>query len=373
MKARLGLRTIVWIGSSVLTLGPVLVAGWVYIHALQRETEAMLADSLQTRGHLGAEQVARRLYQLWQTVDRFSKSITPDQWGGLQHEFTRLIELDDRASWLGLADLNGRVVAASKGMLEGQDVSQRPWFRNGMAGPFAGDVHEAVLLAKLLARADEPIRFVDFAAPVRTGSATTGVLGLHVNWSWISDQLASLGGRGTDLILLSGDRRVLFGPADLLDKQLNIASAFAGRRAGSVVRPERWPDGRTYMTAVIPAVQHRDLPNFGWSIVVRTDLDAALAPTRDLTRAFWAILSGGAIVSVVLLYLGAAWLATPLQRLIGFGKRLAGNEPNAIPYAETRYREAADLNFVLVRLQSRIRSLAPPAAADAAAGLRKAG
>ncbi|WP_332824664.1 hypothetical protein [Ramlibacter sp.] len=57
--------------------------------------------------------------------------------------------------------------AATDGLLEGVDVSQRPWFRNATAGQHLGDVHEALLLAKALRAGDgAPPRFYDIAFPL---------------------------------------------------------------------------------------------------------------------------------------------------------------------------------------------------------------
>lgn len=65
-------------------------------------------------------------------------------------------------AWIGVTDASGRVRAATGGLLEGQDVSTRPWFQQGRRGPWLGDVHEAKLLATLLPPAlDGPRRFVD--------------------------------------------------------------------------------------------------------------------------------------------------------------------------------------------------------------------
>src|SRR5690606_23329464 len=47
-------------------------------------------------------------------------------------------------AWLGLADADGKVVVAADGLLEGGDVSARPWFVAGRERVFIGDVHEAV-------------------------------------------------------------------------------------------------------------------------------------------------------------------------------------------------------------------------------------
>src|SRR6476646_2986297 len=53
-------------------------------------------------------------------------------------------------AWLGVADAHGKVVQAIGGMLQGQSVAKRPGFIAAQQGVYTGDVHEALLLAKLL-------------------------------------------------------------------------------------------------------------------------------------------------------------------------------------------------------------------------------
>jgi HAMP domain-containing protein len=374
-QQRIGFRMIVVTGGALLMLLPAFIAGWIYTGELQQEAESLVASGLRARGELGTEQIARRLYSLWQTVDRFARSVDLKAPQDMHRDFSLLASLDDRLSWLGVADVSGKVIAASGGTLEGEDVSQRLWFRRGLAGPFAGDVHEPALLAKPRGLGSELLRFIDFAAPARgSDGSVVGVVGIHVNWDWVTNQLASLAGPGVEILLVSRDRQVLFGPADLLGKHIGIGGAVAAGQAKAFVRAERWPDGRDYMTAVIPSVQYSDLPNFGWSVIVRQDIQAALAPTRDLVRSFWTILSSAALVSLGLLYVGAGWLATPLRRLVEFGTRLSAGTADAPPYEETRYREAALLSAVLVRLQSQqtmLPSTIVPAAALPLGGRRE--
>jgi hypothetical protein len=80
------------------------------------------------------------------------------------------------------------------------------------------------------------------------------------------------------------------------------------------------------------------------------------------------------LVSLGLLYVGAGWLATPLRRVVEFGTRLSAGTADAPPYEESRYREAALLSAVLVRLQSQqtmLPSTTVPAVALPAGGRRE--
>src|SRR2546427_113092 len=97
----------------------------------------------------------------------------------------------------------------------------------------------------------EPLRFIDFAAPTHgLDGSVAGVVGIHVNWDWVTNQLASLAGPGVEILLLSRDRQVLFGPADLVGNHLGIGGAVAAGQAKAFVRAERWPDGKDYKNAV---------------------------------------------------------------------------------------------------------------------------
>ena len=91
--------------------------------------------------------------------------------------------------WIGLAALDGTVLVEARGLLEGKNVAKRPWFINAQKGIYVGDVHEAVLLAKLLpVQEGEPRRFVDVAFPyLDANGQPAGVLGAHLSWEWARD------------------------------------------------------------------------------------------------------------------------------------------------------------------------------------------
>ncbi|MDR7040385.1 HAMP domain-containing protein [Methylobacterium sp. BE186] len=355
-KSWISLKGAVFFGGAFLMLLPAFVAGSVYTGGLQQQTETLLAEKLRTRGELGADQLGRRLHQLWLDVDGLSRSVDLERLDGVRQDITLLGQLDKRYSWIGVTNLEGKVLAASGGILEGASVSQRSWFRLGLTGPTAVDVHEAQLLAKHLGNGRDPLRFIDLSAPIRRKDGTiVGVIGSHVDWRWVTDNLKSLGAPSIDVILLARDQRVLFGPPDLVEQPLTVgAAAAAGRSTDTAVQRERWPDGREYLTVTVPTVGHADLPSFGWSLLVREDVDSALAPTRELVRSFWIQLGSGALIALALLYLIANWVTVPLRRLVAAASELETRAPSQPPHAETRYEEVRRLSVSLVRLQTRL-------------------
>ena len=353
---RLSLRTMVFAGGAFLMLVPALIAGTFYTGALQRHAEALLIEKLTSRGELSAALLARRLHQLWQEIEGLSNTIDLQAMPKVRQDIDFVSQLDRRYSWLGVADVEGKVLASTRGMLEGESVAQRPWFRRGLTGPTAIDVHEAQLLARLMPAAPEPYHFIDFASPLRRGAQITGVIGAHLDWRWVVDNLKSLQAPGIDIVMLSRDKVVLFGPPELLNKPLSIGSAQAANWVTSAVLDERWPDGRNYVTVIVPTVGHEDLPSFGWSLLIRQDMDQALGPTRELVRSFWSILGAGAIVALLLLFAGAWWITTPLRRLAASAESLLTDREPTAPYNETRYDEVARLSGALVQLQSLLSS-----------------
>lgn len=140
--------------------------------------------------------------------------------GSLRKILGRMQETLPDYAWIGFADREGKVRAASGGVLEGANVGQRPWFKNGIKHAAVEDVHPASLLQSLLTpNADgSPFRFVDLAVPVSDASGQViGVLGVHLSWRWadvvrrevLSSRKSDL---KEDIIVLDQSGRVLLGP-----------------------------------------------------------------------------------------------------------------------------------------------------------------
>ncbi|UUZ54850.1 hypothetical protein LP419_02225 [Massilia sp. H-1] len=97
-------------------------------------------------------------------------------------------------AWIGVTDVHGTVTVATGGLLEGVDVSQRPWFGDAFRGNYLHDVHEAVLLAKLLpTNGSELQRFSTLPSPTAMPKATwLSVLATHLSWQWAKEVQASV-------------------------------------------------------------------------------------------------------------------------------------------------------------------------------------
>ncbi|GGE11785.1 hypothetical protein GCM10011390_33620 [Aureimonas endophytica] len=237
-------------------------------------------------------------------------------------------------AWIGFAGTDGHVIAATGQLLEGVDVSARPWFQAGLAAPSGLDVHEAKLLQKYLAPPGAPpLRFVDVVAPVRDASGQLfGVIGGHLSWSWAdevrADVLATLSElENSELLVTSSAGVVLLGPPAEIGTTLDLAS----------------PD---YVQVVSRAVGYRSFPGLGWSVVARQPVADAFAPITRLTRA---IATAGVmllIASAVAGWLIALRITDPLRELVHKAMRVQDDEdisklPRSKGYPEVETLSAA--------------------------------
>lgn len=257
-------------------------------------------------------------------------------------------------TWIALTDAQGRVLASADGLLEGANVSARPWFKGATQGSFVGDVHPAVLLERLLPKQSEPWRFVDIAVPIYSEAGELqGVLGTHLSWTWagqIKRELVDVAIERyqAEALVVSTDGTVLLGPAALQGKPLDTL-------AGHLVASSQTRGAGRY-------------PGLGWKVVLRQPEAVALASFHGLERRIlWAtfILC---VLLAPLVWLLARRLAAPLIELTAALESGRPLQPAHHPlyreaevlgralraYAERQADDAARLQQINSSLQERV-------------------
>lgn len=219
-------------------------------------------------------------------------------------------------AWIGMADTEGKVVASTMGLLEGNDVSKRPWFQVGRDGVRASDYHPALLLEKLMPQRPDPWRFVDVSTPVFSQDGELfAVLGLHLSWEWARSQARmlltpALREYGAEILVVRADGTVMLGPQELLEQKIDTASLRRAKLGDTGALREAWPDGRTYLTGFGQTGHAGNPATLQWSVLVRQDEEKALQGASELKRRMlaWSTLLG------LLLVLAAALLARRLAQ-----------------------------------------------------------
>lgn len=241
-------------------------------------------------------------------------------------------------AWIGFTDPKGVVLASSNGILEGASSAQRPVFLEGSQGLFIGDVHEAVLLAKLLPNpTGEAMKFVDISLPVRDDSGRlVGVLAAHLSWSWADEVRKAIlkpieDSRQVEFFVISRDRTILLGPRELVGQRLHLPMMqnLAAQRSEWAV--QQWPDGKRYLTGLTASQGYLDYPGLGWMVVARQDLQLADAPVRamHLTILVWSLVL--AVLFAACGWLLASYVTRPLRTIARAADRLANGEITVIP------------------------------------------
>lgn len=280
----------------------------------------------------------------------------PDDPAAVQTALDRLKTSIPLFSWIGYTDAQGKVLAATDGILLGVDISARPVFAEGRKGAFIGDVHEAVMLARLLPNpSGEPMKFVDISLPVMGADGTlAGVMASHLSWEWAHEIEGSVlgspdGRREVELFVVSADDTVLLGSAWNLGRKVNLRAVDTARRGGTGWRVETWADGRDYLTGYTAADGYQTFGGLGWVVLARSPVEAAFAPVAELQRH---ILLWGAGVALVFALVGwwvAGRVSGPLRRIAEAADCLREGRIAAIP-VERGVTEIETLGHSLVAL-----------------------
>lgn len=239
-------------------------------------------------------------------------------------------------AWIGLTDSQGVVTASTGGLLEGKDVSQRPWYQQALADPYVGDVHEAKLLAKLLPNpGGEPLRFVDVSVPVKDLQGRfTGVLGAHLSWDWAKEVQQSLLApveqhRQVEIFILDRTNQILLYPAEFTGDRSTPPLTLTDLASTS---NHRLFQPKHYLYSAVQSQGYRDYPGLGWQVYVRQPALVALAPARALQRQ----VLGVGIGFGLLVALWSVWrsrrISAPILRLAAAGDAIQkGNMDVTIP------------------------------------------
>ncbi|MBY0412362.1 MAG: diguanylate cyclase [Burkholderiaceae bacterium] len=338
-----------WFGSlSLMTLLSVgLYVGWLSTQKMA----SVAGESLHAAASAAADLLAVNLRErqlelaLLSQAPHFTRGdlAHPDLLVSLQQR----LQLRSEFAWLGVADIQGQVVQATNGLLQGMSVVQRPWFAAGLKGVYVGDVHEALLLGQLLPVSEqkEPPRFLDFAAPIRTlQGQVVGVVVAHAHWRWVTDVIDAVIRRkgldaGTQILILDQRGSVLY-PQSLLGQ---TRPAALGADPARPFAPVVWGDGQTYLTSEV-AVQALADNLLGWRVVARQPLAVALAPVDALRNRLLVLGFAAALVFTLLAWRLAKSVSGPIEQLAWAARQIERREGTPAFPAAGRVREVAQLS-----------------------------
>lgn len=199
--------------------------------------------------------------------------------------------------WIGFADADGIVRAASNVHASGSSVVRQPWFMIGKDSTTAVGVHPVGdMREKGTGNIREPGRLVDVAIPVRDQHDTLlGVLGAHMHWDWLSLHRSrypdpSLLGQQADIIVADSGGQIRLGHPRLLEVDLASLGSFRQSQSGGRGwTRETWPDGRDYLVGFTPNPGHGNSHMPNWVTLVRLPAEAIATASRPIATASWGL------------------------------------------------------------------------------------
>lgn len=226
-------------------------------------------------------------------------------------------------SWIGLTDANGTVIASSDGILKGESIAERPVYLEALQEPFIGDVHDAVLLSKLLPNpSGEPLKFVDISVPVfsETGEFI-GVFATHLSWEWAEEVKQTLmkstnKQKNSEIFIVSNrDHTILLGPEQLVGKPIDPTIMESLIDSNMQWIETTWDNNRNYVTGYARGEGYADFDGLGWHVIVRQPTEEAYAGAKELEFFMFVI---GAVAILIFSLIGwmlADQIARPLRKI----------------------------------------------------------
>ena len=342
-------RLTLWFGG--LSLATLISVGLYVGDIASEELVDFGGQTLHISARSAADLLASQLAERDREIRLLSETATFTRGDLLAPEINRTLgarrQAFDQYAWIGVTDAQGRVLQASDGLLVGLNVSQRPWFQAALKGPYTGDVHEALLLAKQFPQRtpDEPLRFIDFAAPILDAQGQVrGVLGAHVHWSWVTATVESVvtqsaARRKVEVLITNSAGDILY--------PFRLAGAVrmpARSRPGAPYEALTWPNGQTYLTSQVD-VQARTSVDLGWRIVLRQPLDTALEPVRVLHQQLLLFGLITALVFALIAYRLATRVSQPIEQLAQAMHHIErGDQPPVYPQQDEQVTEIRQLS-----------------------------
>lgn len=338
------LRTIFALSSAVLISLISLLLSWTIGNRASDEIERQIGSSLKETSYHMAEKLDYFMWSRAAEIDIISKlkdMKSPDTTDDIQMMLNQLKISFPVFTWVGYLDPQGNVIASTDGILKGANIDKRPVYLEGRKGRFIGDVHEAVLLAKLLPNpTGEPLQFVDISTPIYDQSLELkGVLAAHLSWEWANEVKASILAPLVEkkhsyevFIISKNGNTVLLGPKDMIGKTLDLQSLYdAQTSGGNGWRMEIWPDGERYLTGYAYGDGYQNYPGLGWTVIIREPAKVSFAPVEEMKQHILVTGIVSALIFAFFSWLIANLIARPLKLIAETADRLRNGEKVQIP------------------------------------------
>ena len=298
-----------------------LAAGFFLVQYVERRLVDATGDQLRLAAAEVSDKLDRLLFERYADVQMMARAFSlraSDVQYLSEYLAWMKAKYDPVYFWLGVTDSQGIMVAATNATLLGQDESRTEWFQRTRA------TRRVLVQDVAIHEADNGVETVAFTMPILDSQRTfLGVVTARVTVPTLEEvttrtirsleeRAGFVGSVEYQMLTRRGD---VFVDSDLLHKSpmnLKVIGLPSALAAHSVVpgflEEKHLRRGVDVVTAYAQTHGHGDFAGFGWSVLVRMDRQAILAPIQST---LWSVGIASAVVWVPLLILllrAAAWL-----------------------------------------------------------------
>ncbi len=270
--------------------------------------------------------------------------------------------------WIGVADPQGHLLAATGGQDVGSDIfsrmSSQDNTRANADAPARVFVPSGGLQVHKIGLGQDQLVMDLVHVMQGPDGAVSGLIVAQISWNLVKEIEHSVltsdedGELSREAYLISAHDEVLLGPPGSFGSRLSLPVIGRARAGFEGSAAETWPDGQLYLTAAAFAAGDGSYSGSGphalrWTVLVREQIDSALAPAYQLRDA---ILTIGAILALAFAVIGwflASWITRPMAQIALAAERLRQGENIELP----RLRGAAEIVSLSNSLRALVASL----------------
>ena len=281
----------------------------------------------------------------WRQEERIRDLRLLASWPNFHHQstaeqretLTTMVEKTSSFHWLSLTDSSGKIQVASNPALEGQQLPKH----DGRL-PTEQQVTISLVHRQSPLLDTSPLQY-EIAIPFQQGQLD-GWLVASLSWSHIEEQIQTqLHHKSVldkaDLLLLDQNGKVLLSSRDPQLQQVPASLRQLDEHEQS--KPQRWPDGQSYITAIRNTSGLDGVQQPQWQVVVRQPLTIAM---QDFSR-LQDQLALSALIAFGALSIAAVWLARKIASPLRAIRRALETPGTPLPHTRS-YAEAELLSDV---------------------------
>ncbi len=362
----LSLRTQLGVGLALLVFAVAGALGGLIGQFSVNELRARIGQSLATDAQRMAERTSKEIAARGRELSLLSgldplrtlpDDFTPDHAAQAQALLDGLKRSFPVYVWIGVADPQGHLLAATGGQDVGSDISARMPMRDpprpGLDTPARLSANGGIQVHKIGFGQDQLAMDLVHVMQAPDGSVT-GLVMAQISWNMIKEIERSVltsdetGETSREAYLISARDEVLLGPPGSFGSRISLPAIDRARAGFEGWTAETWPDGRLYLTGA--AFAAGDGPYLGtasqdvrMTVLVREQIDSAFAPAYQLRDAIFLM---GALLALVFAVIG--WLLAALA-----ADRLRRGEDVELP----RLHGAAEIESLSATLRALVATL----------------